>query len=98
MARKKRRFEQLEAAAATPKEKPIYVNPVQQKVNERLEEAGKQFEGKGRTLLYGVAALVVLAIIGLIFMNWSRKADAEAQTALGKAIEITRATISETGP
>lgn len=98
MARKKRRFEQLEAAAATPKEKPIYVNPVQQKVNERLEEAGKQFEGKGRTLLYGVAALVVLAIIGLIFMNWSRKADAEAQTALGRAIETTRATISETGP
>ena len=98
MARTQRRFEQLAAAAAPVKEKPIYVNPVQQKVNERLEEAGKQFEGKGRTILYGVAALVVLAIIGLIFMNWSKRAEAEAQTALGKAIETTQATISETGP
>ncbi len=97
MARK-RRFEQLEAAAATTKDKPIYVNPVQQKVNERLEDVGKQFEGKGRTLLYGVAALVVLAIVVLIFMNWSKRADAEAQTALGRAIETATATISESGP
>ncbi len=96
MARKKRRFEQLEAAAATTTEKPIYVNPTQQKVNERLEDVGKRFEGKGRTLLYAVAALVVLGIVGLIFMNWSRRSDGEAQTALGKAIETTRATISET--
>jgi hypothetical protein len=98
MARKKRRFEQLEAAAATSTEKPIYINPVQQKVNERLEDVGKQFQGKGRTLLYVVAGLIALGILGLIFMNWSRRANAEAQTALGKAIEITTATISETGP
>ncbi|CAN5177166.1 hypothetical protein BH20ACI2_BH20ACI2_24880 [soil metagenome] len=98
MARKKRRFEQLEAAAATPKEKLIYVNPLQQRVNERLEDVGKQFDGRGRTLLYGVGAMVVLAILVLIFMNWSKRADAEAQAALGKAIEITNASISETGP
>ncbi len=98
MARKKRRFEQLEAAAATPKDKPIYINPVQQRVNERLEDVGKRFEGRGRTLLYGVAALVVLAILIMLFMNWNRRSDAEAQTALGKAIEIQNATISETPP
>lgn len=98
MARKKRRFEQLEAAAATPQSKPIYVNPVQQKVNERLEDVGKQFQGKGRTLLYAVGALIVLAVVVMIFINWSRRAEAEAQTALGKAIEISTATISEKGP
>jgi tetratricopeptide (TPR) repeat protein len=97
MARKKRRFEQLEAAAAAPKEKPIYVNPIQQKVGERLEDVGKKFEGRGKTILYGVGALVVIAILVMLFMSWNKRTDAAAQTALGKAIETSRATISETG-
>lgn len=97
MARKKRRFEQLEAAAATPKEKKIYVNEVQQKVNERLDDVGKKFEGKGRTILYGIAALVVVGILVALFMSWNKRSEAAAQTALGKAIEISQATISETG-
>jgi tetratricopeptide (TPR) repeat protein len=98
MARKKRRFEQLEAAAAAPKEKVIYVNPVQQKVGERLEDVGKKFEGKGKTVLYAISALIVIGIIAILFMSWSKRTDAAAQTALGKAIETSRATISETGP
>ena len=98
MARKKRRFEQLEAAAAAPKEKPIYVNPVQQKVGERLEEVGKKFEGRGKTILYGVAALAVIAILVILFMSWNKRTEAAAQAALGKAIETSRATISETPP
>lgn len=98
MARKKRRFEQLEAAAATPKEKVIYVNPVQQKVGERLEDVGKKFEGKGRTILYGIGALIVIGILIVLFWSWNKRTDAAAQTALGKAIETSQALISETGP
>ncbi|MEO7539890.1 MAG: hypothetical protein ABIV21_07670 [Pyrinomonadaceae bacterium] len=97
MARKKRRFEQLEAAAANPQEKKKYDNPLQQKVGEQLDEFGKKFEGKGRTILYGVAALVVLGLLVLVFMNWSKRSNAAAQTALGKAIETSQAQISETG-
>ena len=97
MARKKRRFEQLQAAASTPQEKKIYTNPLQQQVDTKLEDVGKQFEGKGRTILYGVAALAVAVALILVFMNWSKRSNAAAQTALGKAIETSQAQISETG-
>ncbi|MFM9903972.1 MAG: tetratricopeptide repeat protein [Pyrinomonadaceae bacterium] len=97
MARKKRRFEQLEAAAATPDVKKIYVNPIQKQIDERLEDVGKKLEGKGRTILYGLGALVVLAILVFLFLRWSGRSSGAAQTALGKAIEISQAQISETG-
>lgn len=97
MARKKRRFEQLEAAAVTPQDNRIYTNPVQKQVSDKLDNLGKNFEGKGKTILYGVAALVVLAILVTLFLNWNRRSSGAGQTALGKAIETSQARISETG-
>ena len=97
MARKKRRFEQLEAAAATPQDKRVYTNPLQKQASERLDEVGKALEGKGKTILYGVGAVIVLIIIVMLFMNWSRRSNGAAQSALGKAIETSQAAISETG-
>lgn len=98
MARKKRRFEQLEAAAATPKEKKIYVNPLQEKVDRGLEDVGERLQGKGKTILYGIGAVVVVAILVFIFMRWSRGSEAAAQTALGKAITTSQTRVSETSP
>lgn len=98
MAQKKRRFEQLQAAAAAPQEKKKYTNPVQEKVNERLEDVGKKFEGKGKTILYGLIALIVIAAIGYTAMKWNRNSNSVAQTALGKAIETSQAQISDTPP
>lgn len=98
MSKKKRRFEQLQAAAAAPKEKKTYVDPIQQKVIPRIEDAGKKLEGKGKTILYGVAALVVLALLVTVFMRWNNRSSAAAQAALGKAIETSQARISETSP
>ncbi len=97
MARKKRRFEQLEAAAAAPQEKKIYTNQLQKQVGERLDEAGKSLEGKGRTILYGIGAAVVLVILIFLFMKWSARSSGAAQTALGKAIQTSQAQISDTG-
>lgn len=97
MARKKRRFEQLEAAAATPKEKKIYVNPLQEKVDNRLDEVGQRLEGKGKTILYGLGALAVVLILVFVVLRWSRGTETAAQTALGKAITTATAPISETG-
>ena len=97
MARKKRRFEQLEAAAAAPQEKKIYTNQMQKHVGERLDEVGKTLEGKGRTILYGIGAVAVLVVLIFLFMKWSARSNGAAQTALGKAIEISQAQISETG-
>lgn len=97
MARKKRRFEQLEAAAAAPKEKKTYVDPFQEQVLPKIEGFGKQFEGKGRTILYAIGALVVLLLIVFVFVRWSRSSSSAAQAALGSAIETSQAQISETG-
>ncbi len=97
MARKKRRFEQLQAAAAAPQDNRIYTNPVQKQVSDRLDDFGKNLEGKGRTIIYGLAALVVLAILVTLFLNWNRRSSGAGQTALGKAIETSQARISETG-
>jgi len=97
MARKKRRFEQLEAAASAPKEKKKYVDPFQAQVVPRLEKAGEKLEGKGKTILYGIGAIAVVALLVFLFMKWSRGTSAQAQAALGKAIETSQAQISETG-
>lgn len=94
---KKRRFEQLEAAASAPKEKKKYVDPFQAQVVPRIEEAGKILEGKGKTILYGIAALAVIALLVFIVMRWSRGSNAQAQAALGKAIATSQAQISDTG-
>lgn len=98
MSKKKRRFEQLEAAAAQPKEKKTYVDPIQQKVIPRIEDAGKKLEGRGRTILYGIAALVLLAVLVTVLMRWNARTGGAAQAALGKAIETSQAQITETAP
>lgn len=95
MTRKKRRFEQIPAAAPETGEKPRYQDPFQRAVGKTVEEAGKKLEGQGRNILYGVAAIAVLAVIVWIFYTWSGSTSAEAQTALGKAIETSQATISD---
>lgn len=99
MASKKRRFEQLQAAAAAnPAEKKTYVDPFQQQVVPRLEEAGKKLEGKGKTILYGLGALVVVALLIFLVMRWTRSSGGAAQAALGKAIETSQARITDTPP
>ena len=99
MARKKRRFEQAASAATNePAEKPRYQDPFQSAVGQKLEEAGKVFEGKGRTILYGIGALAVLGIIIAVFVQWNNKSQAAAQTALGKGIEIMQAQVTDVPP
>jgi hypothetical protein len=96
MARKKRRFEQLEAAAATvePKDKKRYQDAFQERVGATLEDAGKKIEGQGRNVLYGLAALVVLIVLVSIFYAWNRRTNSAAQLAFGKAIETSQALVS----
>ena len=95
MARKKRRLEPVAVATTEPKEKARYQDPFQQRVGTKIEEAGKKLEGQGRNILYGLAALVVLAIIVWIIYTWSGRSSAAAQTALGKAIEVSQSRVTE---
>jgi tetratricopeptide (TPR) repeat protein len=96
MARKKRIIEQPVSSAAEPKEKVIYQDAFQQNVNRKIDDASRKFEGKGKNLLYGLGALAVLAVLVGIFFAWNYRSSAAAQTALGKAIETSQASVSET--
>src|SRR3954471_13960643 len=95
MARKKRRFEQLEAAASAPREKKTYVDPLQSRVVPHVETAPQKLAGKGRTIMYAIGGLVVLLIIAFIAVRIMNKSSAAAQAALGKAIETSQAQVTD---
>lgn len=98
MARKKRQVpEQFKTPVPTAdKPKTVYQDEFQSGINKKVEDLGKKFEGKGRNILYGLAALAVLAVLIGIFFTWNRRSEAAAQTALGKAIETLQAQVSDT--
>jgi predicted negative regulator of RcsB-dependent stress response len=97
MARKKRIIEQSAPATAGAEQKPTapYQDAFQHNVSRKIEDASRTFEGKGKNLLYGLAALAVLAVLIGIFFTWNRRSNQTAQTALGKAIETSQAQVSE---
>ncbi len=94
MARKRKRFDQLEAPP-TEKKAANYKDPFQEKFSARLEEVGKQFEGKGRMALYILGALVLVALIAFFAFRWSNRTSGEAQAALGKAIDIASSRVTD---
>lgn len=96
--RKKRRIEPVSVATNETTEKPRYQDQFQQKVGSTIEDAGKKLEGKGKNILYGLGALIVVGIIAWIIYAWSGKATAAGQTALGKAIELSQTRVTETPP
>lgn len=95
MARKKRIPEVVAPPTNNPKEAVRYQDAFQSSVTKKVEEVGNIFEGKGKTILYALAALLVLGILVFIFYRWNNSSNAQAQTALGKAIETSQAMVSE---
>ena len=75
--------------------KPVYQDEFQSGVNNKVEDFGKKFEGKGRNILYGLAALAVLAVLDWHFFHLESPFNAAAQTALGKAIETSQAQVTD---
>ena len=99
MARKRRSFDQVPLPTSNAAKTAVkYEDPFQKAVGKRVEDAAGIFEGQGRNILYGIAAAVVLGLVIWIIYAWSGRTSAEAQTALGKAIETSQAAISETQP
>lgn len=94
MARKKRLQEVSEIPTEKPKEPVFYQDAFQEKANKQIVDLSKKVEGKGKTILYGIAAVAVLAVlIGLIY-QWNRRSGGAGQTALGKAIETSTAPVT----
>lgn len=61
-----------------------------------LDQLGNALEGKGRTILYGMGGLLVLVVLVVGLVKWNSRKGDEARQALGRAIDITTATISTT--
>lgn len=97
MARKKRNIpEQFKPTEKTPAaKKEVYRDEFQSNVGKKIEDFGSKFEGKGKNILYGLAAVAVLAVLIGIFFAWNRRSNAQAQSALGKAIETSTAQVTE---
>jgi hypothetical protein len=95
MARKKRKFVEPEIPVEDKKNKKPYRDEFQKNVSAQVEEIGKKFEGKGKTIMYALAAVAVLVILVGIYYAWNRRTDNAAQAALGKAIETSQAQVTD---
>lgn len=94
MTRKKRISTATVAPEIDAKNKPRYQDSFQQNFGKKVEHVGNQLEGYKKNILYGAAALAVLAVIVGIFYTWNLRSKAAAQTALGKAIETSEVAVT----
>ncbi len=62
-----------------------------------FDRLGDRLEGKGKAILYGLAGVVLLAVLVGIWIKWNNRKTDEARRALGRAIAIATAPASSTG-
>ncbi|HYU98494.1 MAG TPA: hypothetical protein VE977_06680 [Pyrinomonadaceae bacterium] len=63
-----------------------------------FDRVGDRLEGRGKALLYGLAGLVLLAVLVGVYVKWSNRKSDEARRALGKAIAIATAPVAAASP
>jgi tetratricopeptide (TPR) repeat protein len=63
-----------------------------------FDRLGTLLEGRGRTILYGIGALLLLAILIGVWVTWSRRKADEARRALGRGIVIASSPIATASP
>lgn len=59
-----------------------------------FDQLGDRLEGKGRAILYGIAGLVLVALIAGLVIRWTNRKSDEARHALGRAIAIAATPVS----
>ena len=59
-----------------------------------LDRLGNALEGKGRTILYGFGGVLLALILVVAFIKWNARKSDEARQALGRAIDISTATLA----
>lgn len=59
-----------------------------------FDRLGDRLAGKGRTILYGLIGVVVLAALIALYVQWSYRKSDEARRAIGRAITISRTEIT----
>jgi len=63
-----------------------------------FDRLGTLLEGRGKAILYGIAGVVLAAILIGVWVTWSRRKADEARRALGRGIAIISAPVSATSP
>ena len=59
-----------------------------------FDRLGNQLEGRGRTILYGIAGVIVAGLLVLVFVKWSNRKTDEAREAMGRAMNIAKAQVT----
>lgn len=59
-----------------------------------FDRLGDRLEGRGRTILYGIAGVILIGILAGVWIAWSRRKADEARRALGRAITISTAPLA----
>lgn len=77
------------------KGKVQYRDEFQKDVGSRLEDLASKLDGQGRNIMYGLAAIAVIAVLAGIFYTWNRRSNNAAQSALGDAIETSQAFVTD---
>ncbi len=96
MATRKTRIQNIQpSASADGKTAVTYQDKFQNVGAKKLNEIAKGFEGSGRNLIYGILAILVVAIGIAIFASWNRRSMNEAQAALGKAIRTSESQVTD---
>lgn len=95
--RRKSRFPKKIELPETQEEKDSvqYQDEFQKDFGGKVEEFASKLEGKGRNILYGIAAVAVLGILVVIFFAYNKRTNNAAQAALGSAIETSQAEVND---
>ncbi len=93
--RKSRQPQQVVLPETEEKGKVQYRDEFQKDVGSRLEDLASKLDGQGRNIMYGLAAIAVIAVLAGIFYTWNRRSNNAAQSALGSAIETSQAFVTD---
>lgn len=61
-----------------------------------FDRLGDALEGRGRTILYTLAGVILAGFLVMFFVKWSNRKTDEAQQALGRAITISSSPVLTT--
>jgi hypothetical protein len=63
-----------------------------------FDRVGDRLEGRGKEILYGLAGIILVALLAGVYLRWSNRKAEEARRALGKGIEIATAPVASASP
>ena len=63
-----------------------------------FDRVGDRLEGQGKTIVYGLVGLVLLAVVLGVYLKWSNRKSDEARQAMGRAIAISTAPVATESP